>query len=48
MLFVAPSSKPPAKPSIHKLEARGILIIGGLILLLTLIRYWHHIAWGAR
>ena len=46
--FVPPSSKPPAKHSIHRLEARGILIIGVLILLLTLTRYWHHIAWGAR
>ncbi len=33
---------------IYKLEAAGSLIIGALILLLTLTRYWHHIVWGAR
>jgi hypothetical protein len=46
-----PNQPPPKRPSrvhIHRLEAGGILIIGALILLLTLIRYWHHIAWGAR
>jgi len=32
----------------HKVEAGGIPIIGALILLLTLTRYWHHIAWGVR
>ena len=42
------SPKRPPKSYIHKLEAGGILIIGALILLLTLTRYWHHIAWGAR
>jgi hypothetical protein len=43
-----PSPNRPSKLHIHKLEAGGILIIGALILLLTLTRYWHHIAWGAR
>jgi hypothetical protein len=43
-----PSSKRGAKLDIHKFEAGGILIIGALILLVTLTRYWHHIAWGAR
>jgi hypothetical protein len=43
-----PSPKRPSKLHIHKLEAGGILIIGALILLLTLTRYWHHIAWGVR
>ena len=43
-----PSPKRPSKRHIHKLEAGGILIIGASILLLTLTRYWHHIAWGAR
>ena len=33
---------------IYKLEAAGILIIGAVVLILTLTRYWHHIAWGAR
>jgi hypothetical protein len=44
----APSPKRPPKIHIYKLEAGGVLIIGGLILLFTLMRYWHHIAWGAR
>jgi len=43
-----PSSQRPPKSHIHKLEAGGILIIGALIFFLTLTRYWHHIAWGAR
>lgn len=42
-----PFPKRPSKLHIHKLEAGGILIIGALILLLTLTRYWHHIVWGA-
>ncbi len=46
--FVPAPSKRPAKHSIYKLEAGGILIISALILLLTLARYWHHIAWSAR
>lgn len=32
----------------RKLEARGILLIVAVILLITLIRYWHNIPWGAR
>jgi hypothetical protein len=43
-----PSRKRPDKLRIYKLEAAGSLIIGALILLLTLTRYWHHIVWGAR
>ena len=46
--FVPPSAKRPGKSSIYKLETGGILIIGVVIFLLTLARYWHHIAWGAR
>ncbi|MGH9501608.1 MAG: hypothetical protein ACRD20_02025 [Terriglobales bacterium] len=38
----------PSKSHSYKLEAAGILIVGGLILILTLARYWHHIAWSAR
>lgn len=41
-----PSPKRTAKVHIYKLGAAGILIIGALIL--TLPRYWHHNAWGAR
>src|SRR5579862_3343812 len=43
-----PAAKRRPKLDIHKFEAGGILIIGALILLATLTRYWHHIAWGAR
>ena len=38
----------PGKYHIYKLEATGLLIIGALILVLTLVRYGHHIAWSAR
>jgi hypothetical protein len=30
------------------LEATGLLLIATLILILTLVRYWHHFAWGIR
>jgi hypothetical protein len=33
---------------IRRLEATGILIIAVLLLLLTVVRYGRHIAWGAR
>ncbi|HEV3205994.1 MAG TPA: hypothetical protein VGZ28_03500 [Terriglobales bacterium] len=45
------SSKGRPKPPnsrIVTLEAGGILIGCVLILLFTLARTWHHIAWGAR
>jgi hypothetical protein len=35
-------------PQIYTLEATGLLVIAALILILTLVRYWHHIAWSAR
>jgi len=43
-----PSPEPRSKSHIYKLEAAGILIIGMVVLMLILTRYWHHIAWGAR
>ena len=43
-----PSPEPRSKSHIYKLEAAGILIIGMVVLMLILARYWHHIAWGAR
>jgi hypothetical protein len=36
------------KHHIFELEAAGLLVIGAMILLLTLVRYWHHIAWSSR
>jgi hypothetical protein len=35
-------------PQIYTLEATGLLVIAALILILTIVRYWHHIAWSAR
>lgn len=35
-------------PQVCTLEATGLLIIAVLILILTLIRYWHNIPWSAR
>ena len=43
-----PEKERPAKDRIYKLEAAGILIMGAIILLIILVRYWHQIAWGAR
>jgi len=43
---------PPGKhhpvPEIYTLETTGLLVIAILILILTLIRYWHNIPWSAR
>jgi hypothetical protein len=35
-------------PRIYTLEATGLLVIAALILIMTLVRYWHHIPWSAR
>ena len=35
-------------PQVYTLEATGLLVIAVLILILTLIRYWHNIPWSAR
>lgn len=37
-----------AVPEIYTLETTGLLVIAILILVLTLIRYWHRIPWSAR
>jgi hypothetical protein len=46
------SDPPPAerrpRPHIYSVETVGLLIIALLILVLTLIRYWHNINWSAR
>jgi hypothetical protein len=42
------SSVPHHTPQIYTLEATGLLVIAALILILTLVRYGHHIAWSAR
>ena len=46
--LVPPPSEPRPKLHIYSLEAGGILIIGVVVLIVILARYWHHIAWGAR
>jgi len=46
-----PERTPPERhpiPEVYTLETTGLLVIAVLILVLTLIRYWHHIPWGAR
>jgi hypothetical protein len=43
-----PSPEHHRTPQIYTLEATGLLVIAVLILILTLVRYWHHIPWGAR
>jgi hypothetical protein len=35
-------------PQIYTMEATGLLVIAAVILILTLVRHWHHIAWSAR
>jgi hypothetical protein len=35
-------------PRVYTLETTGLLVIAVLILILTLVRYWHHISWSAR
>jgi len=49
-----PAKPQPDHPSsehnspIYAREAAGVLIIGLMLLILTLVRYWHYIAWGDR
>lgn len=35
-------------PEVYTLETTGLLVIAAVILILTLIRYWHHIPWNWR
>lgn len=46
-----PERKPHERhpiPEVYTLETTGLLVIAVLILILTLIRYWHYIPWSAR
>jgi hypothetical protein len=43
-----PAEQAPPKSRILTLEATGVLIVAVLVLILTLVRYWHHIPWSAR
>jgi hypothetical protein len=33
---------------IYRAETVGLLLIAAVLLVITLIRYWHHINWSAR
>jgi len=54
MPAVGPKREPERMPSRHPipevytLETTGLLVIAILILVLTLVRYWHYIPWSAR
>jgi hypothetical protein len=37
-----------SRSRIYAAETFGLLLISALLLLITLIRYWHHIQWSAR
>jgi hypothetical protein len=44
-----PDHRSPERNSpIYTREAAGVLIIGLLLLILILVRYWHYIAWSDR
>jgi hypothetical protein len=43
-----PASEHHRTPQIYTLEATGLLVIAAVILILTVVRYWHHIAWSSR
>jgi hypothetical protein len=41
---------PPKRPrhAIYATETLGLLVIAAFLLILTLLRYWHHIHWSLR
>jgi hypothetical protein len=46
-----PDRTPPERhpiPEVYTVETTGLLVIAVIILILTLVRYWHHIPWGVR
>lgn len=36
------------RQAVYASEATGLLLIAFLLLVLTLVRYWHHIHWSLR
>jgi hypothetical protein len=36
------------KPSIHRVETIGLILLAFLVLIITILRYWGHVAWSAR
>ena len=43
----SPANHRPKRP-FYSLETTGLIIMAILILILILIRYWHHIPWSVR
>jgi len=43
----APGSKPPRR-SVYASETVGLVLIALVLLILTLVRYWHDIHWSWR
>ena len=43
-----PDTPQHPRPHIYTMEAAGLLVIAALIMIITLVRYWHHIPWSAR
>jgi hypothetical protein len=39
---------PHHRQAVYASETVGLLLIAGLLLILTLIRYWHYIHWSLR
>ena len=38
----------PHRHAVYASEATGLVLIAALLLILTLIRYWHYIHWSLR
>jgi hypothetical protein len=34
--------------SLYAAEASGLMVIAALLLILSIVRYWHYINWSAR
>jgi hypothetical protein len=43
-----PKDAKPHRHAVYASETVGLLLIAALLLVLTLIRYWHHIHWSLR
>lgn len=42
-----PEPPKPHVPCVYTLEATGLLVIALLMLVIYVVRYWHHIPWSA-
>lgn len=43
-----PEPNKPHVPRVLTLEATGLLVIALLVMVIYVVRYWHHIPWSAR